>query len=32
MPNTQNQEMLANIKADLEASGAVWWLTIAVSP
>ncbi len=24
MPNAQNQEMLANIKADLEASGAVW--------
>ena len=24
MPNAQNQEMLANIKADLEAAGAVW--------
>lgn len=24
MPNVQNQEMLANVKADLEASGAVW--------
>ena len=24
MPNAQNPEMLANIKADLEAAGAVW--------
>ncbi len=24
MPNAQNQEMLESIKADLEASGAVW--------
>ena len=24
MPNAKNQEMLANVKADLEATSAVW--------
>ena len=37
MPNAKNQEMLANVKADLEATSAVWvvdycGLTVKRSP